>query len=34
MAAIVVLCVCGLLLYGLVAFGEWVANRFYAADNE
>lgn len=32
MAAIVVLCVCGLLLYGLVALGEVVANRFYGAD--
>ncbi len=32
MAAIVVLCVCGLLLYGLVALAETVANRFYAAD--
>lgn len=32
MAAIVVLCVCGLMLYGLVALGEMVANRFYAAD--
>jgi NitT/TauT family transport system permease protein len=33
MAAIVVLCVCGLLLYGLVALGESIANRFYSADN-
>ena len=32
MAAIVVLCVCGLLLYGLVALAEWAANRVYAAD--
>ncbi len=32
MAAIVVLCVCGLLLYGLVALGEWVANRIYSVD--
>ena len=32
MAAIVVLCVCGLLLYGLVALGEWITNRIYAAD--
>jgi len=32
MAAIVVLCVCGLLLYGLVALGELIANRVYAAD--
>jgi len=32
MAAIVVLCVCGLLLYGLVAGGEWIANRIYAAE--
>jgi NitT/TauT family transport system permease protein len=32
MAAIVVLCVCGLLLYGLVALAEWIANRVYAAD--
>ena len=32
MAAIVVLCVCGLLLYGLVALCEQVANRFYAVD--
>ena len=34
MAAIVVLCVCGLLLYGIVALGEWIANKFYAADTE
>jgi len=33
MAAIVVLCVCGLLLYGLVALAESIANRFYSADN-
>jgi NitT/TauT family transport system permease protein len=33
MAAIVVLCICGLLLYGLVALGEWIANRFYAAES-
>jgi NitT/TauT family transport system permease protein len=33
MAAIVVLCVCGLLLYGLVSLGESIANRFYSADN-
>ncbi len=32
MAAIVVLCVCGLLLYGLVALGELITNRIYAAD--
>ena len=32
MAAIVVLCVCGLLLYGLVALGEMVANRIYSAE--
>lgn len=32
MAAIVVLCICGLLLYGLVALAEWIANRVYAAD--
>lgn len=32
MAAIVVLCLCGLLLYGLVALGEAVANRIYAAE--
>lgn len=32
MAAIVVLCICGLLLYGLVAVGEAVANRFYGAE--
>jgi len=32
MAAIVVLCVCGLLLYGLVALGELIMNRIYAAD--
>jgi len=30
MAAIVVLCVCGLLLYGLVALAEWLARRFYS----
>ena len=33
MAAIVVLCICGLLLYGLVALGESIANRFYSAEN-
>jgi NitT/TauT family transport system permease protein len=33
MAAMVVLCFCGLLLYGLVALGEAVANRYYAADH-
>jgi NitT/TauT family transport system permease protein len=33
MAAIVVLCICGLLLYGLVALGESIANRIYSADN-
>jgi NitT/TauT family transport system permease protein len=33
MAAIVVLCICGLLLYGLVALAESVANRFYSAEN-
>jgi NitT/TauT family transport system permease protein len=33
MAAIVVLCICGLLLYGLVALGETIANRFYSADS-
>jgi len=27
-----VLCVCGLLLYGLVALGELVTNRIYTAD--
>ena len=32
MAAIVVLCVCGLLLYGLVALGEAIANRVYSAE--
>lgn len=32
MAAIVVLCLCGLLLYGLVALGEMVANRVYASE--
>ncbi|KMO16137.1 hypothetical protein SQ03_15435 [Methylobacterium platani JCM 14648] len=32
MAAIVVLCVCGLLLYGLVALGEIAANRIFSAD--
>jgi NitT/TauT family transport system permease protein len=32
MAAIVVLCVCGLLLYGLVALGEIVANRIFSAE--
>jgi NitT/TauT family transport system permease protein len=32
MAAIVVLCFAGLLLYGLVAFGEWLANRVYSAE--
>ena len=33
MAAIVVLCICGLLLYGLVALGETIANRFYSAES-
>ena len=33
MAAIVVLCICGLLLYGLVALAESIANRFYSAEN-
>lgn len=33
MAAIVVLCFCGLLLYGLVAVGQSITNRFYSADN-
>ena len=33
MAAIVVLCVCGLLLYGLVSLGESIANRFYSAES-
>jgi NitT/TauT family transport system permease protein len=33
MAAIVVLCICGLLLYGLVALGESIANRFYSAES-
>ena len=32
MAAIVVLCVCGLLLYGLVALGEHVANRVFSSE--
>lgn len=32
MAAIVVLCVCGLFLYALVALAEWVANRFYGPE--
>lgn len=32
MAAIVVLCVAGLLLYGLVALGEWIANRVYSTE--
>jgi NitT/TauT family transport system permease protein len=32
MAAIVVLCICGLGLYGLVVLGEWIANRFYSAE--
>lgn len=32
MAAIVVLCVCGLLLYGLVALGELVANRTFSSE--
>lgn len=32
MAAIVVLCVCGLMLYGLVALGEAVADRIYGAE--
>jgi NitT/TauT family transport system permease protein len=30
MAAIVVLCICGLLLYGLVALTEWIARRIYS----
>jgi NitT/TauT family transport system permease protein len=29
----VVLCICGLLLYGLVALAESIASRFYSADN-
>ena len=33
MAAIVVLCVCGLLLYGLVALGEFLARRLYSAES-
>src|ERR1700722_7481162 len=33
MAAIVVLCICGLLLYGLVAHTEAHANRSYTAEN-
>lgn len=33
MAAIVVLCICGLLLYGLVALGELLANRVYATES-
>ena len=33
MAAIVVLCICGLLLYGLVALGETIANRFNSAES-
>jgi NitT/TauT family transport system permease protein len=33
MAAIVVLCVCGLLLYGLVALGEFVANRVFSSES-
>jgi NitT/TauT family transport system permease protein len=33
MAAIVVLCICGLLLYALVALAESIANRFYSADS-
>ncbi|KAA0970901.1 ABC transporter permease [Aureimonas fodinaquatilis] len=33
MAAIVVLCICGLLLYGMVAVAEAIANRFYSADS-
>lgn len=33
MAAMVVLCFCGLLLYGLVAVGQSITNRFYSADN-
>lgn len=32
MAAIVVLCIAGLLLYGLVAAGEWFANRVYSTE--
>ncbi len=32
MAAIVVLCVCGLLLYGLVALGELIAQRIFSAE--
>jgi NitT/TauT family transport system permease protein len=30
MAAIAVLCICGLFLYGLVALGEWAACRIYS----
>jgi NitT/TauT family transport system permease protein len=30
MAAIIVLCVCGLFLYGLVALAEWAASRVYS----
>jgi NitT/TauT family transport system permease protein len=30
MAAITVLCICGLILYGLVALAEWAANRIYS----
>jgi NitT/TauT family transport system permease protein len=33
MAAIVVLCICGLLLYGLVALGELLANKVYATES-
>ena len=32
MAAIVGLCVCGLLLYGLVALGEFIANRVFSSE--
>lgn len=32
MAAIVVLCGCGLLLYGLVAAAEWAARRAFSTD--
>lgn len=33
MAAIVVLCICGLLLYGLVVLGEVIANRIFSAES-
>ncbi|MGU3496779.1 ABC transporter permease [Xanthobacteraceae bacterium A53D] len=33
MAAIVVLCICGLLLYGLVALAELVTNRLYSVES-